>query len=71
MDEISPKKSSIDYIYKIIITEILCVVIILAAVIVVKYAFKDTYKELKEWYETYICDETSIDEVLKEGDYEV
>ena len=57
----------VDYLYKIVVTQVICVALILLSVLVVKYFFKSTYKELKEFYEIYICDDTSANEVLKEG----
>ena len=68
MDE---KKPRFDCIYKIIITETICVLIILAGITAVKYLFTDTYGDLKAWYEEYICDETNIDEVLEEIENEI
>ena len=59
----APKKT--DYIYKIVITQIICVVLLLAVVAITKYIFKDTYKELKVWYETYICDDTTVSEIME------
>ena len=50
---------------QIIITECICVGIILISVLVIKYFFKDTYNELKVWYEKNICDTTEISEVLE------
>ena len=57
----------VDYIYKIVVTQVICVALIMASVLVVKYFFKSTYIELKDFYEIYICDDTSVEEVLKEG----
>ena len=71
MEEIKNKNASIDYVYKIIITEILCVLIIIGGITVIKYLFADTYKDLKVWYEEYICDETSINEVMEEIENEI
>ncbi len=57
----------VDYLYKIVVTQVICVSLILLSVLVVKYFFKSTYKELKDFYEIYICDDTNVEEVLKEG----
>ena len=48
----------------IIITEAVVAAVILLSVIAVKYFFKGTYPSLKEWYNTNICAETDINEVL-------
>lgn len=71
MEEIKNKNAPIDYVYKIIITEILCVLIIIGGITVVKYLFTNTFKDLNVWYEEYICDETSINEVLEEIENEI
>lgn len=65
------KKPRFDYIYKIIIVETICIMIMLIGITSVKYFFKGTYKELKVWYEEYLCDETSINEVLEVMDNEI
>jgi hypothetical protein len=48
----------------VLITRLICAGLIIITVLVIKYFFKDTYKDLKEWYEIYICDQTDVDEVL-------
>lgn len=50
--------------FGIIITQMTVTLIILLSVLAVKYFFKGTYKELKVWYDTNICAETDINEVL-------
>lgn len=59
----SGQRTSERWIY-VLITRLICMGIILASVLIVKYFFEDTYKELKNWYELYICDQTDINEVL-------
>ena len=39
--------------------------VILLSVIAVKYFFKGTYPSLKEWYNTNICAETDVGEVIE------
>lgn len=58
------KSRSFDRLSQIIITECVCIGLILVSVLVIKYFFKGTYTELKAWYEAYICDNTEIDEVI-------
>lgn len=41
------------------------VLLILLSVITLKYFFKEYYEEVKDWYKTSFCAETSADEVLK------
>ena len=50
--------------FGMIITQTTVTLIILLSVLAVKYFFKSTYKELKVWYDTNICAETDINEVL-------
>lgn len=52
----------------IIITQFICVAIILSTILITKFFFKDTYTELKEWYKTNICNDTDINEILQDGD---
>ncbi len=53
----------------IIITQIVCVSIILLALLIMKYFFKPTFNSVKEWYEINICNDTDINEVLlSDGD---
>lgn len=61
MDELTPKENM--YI-NIIITEILCMLVILVSVLVLKYFFKGEYKEFKAWYNTEITADTKIEEVI-------
>lgn len=61
------EKVKVDYIYKIIVTQVICVALIMITILVAKYFFKTAYTELKDFYEIYICDDTSVEEVLREG----
>lgn len=47
-----------DYLLKIIITQFICMAVIIGVCLGVKFFFKETYKELKNWYQTEICDDT-------------
>ncbi len=49
---------------QVIITQCICVAIILATVLVTKYLFSDNYAQLKDWYTQNICADTDINEVL-------
>lgn len=61
--------NSKNYFSIIIITQCICIAIILLSVFAVKYFFRGTYKQLKEWYNQKICVDTDINEVLKsDGD---
>lgn len=68
-ENLTPKKS--DYLYKIIITQVICITMILATIAITKYVFKSTYKELKTLYETYICDDTTVSEIMEGIENEV
>ncbi len=63
-EEINPKPSS--QLANIIITQAICIALILIAVLITKYFFKDTYNELKIFYEQQICADTDINEVIGE-----
>ena len=63
-EEINPRPSS--QLANIIITQAICIALILIAVLITKYFFKDTYNELKIFYEQQICDDTDINEVIGE-----
>lgn len=54
-----------DYLFKIIITQLICVAVIIGICIGVKCFFKGTYRELKEWYLSEVCDETDVTQVLE------
>ena len=49
----------------IIITQAICMVIILISVLVVTYFFKPEYAKAKKWYNSEIVINTDINEVLK------
>ena len=48
----------------IIITQFLCVTVVLLSVLTIKYFFKSEFKSLKKWYTAEICDDTRIEEVI-------
>lgn len=60
-----PKKEVFSY---IVITQCICVVLILLTVITVKYFFRSAYKNIDEWYKNNICIDTDINLVLSEGE---
>lgn len=53
-----------DKIAALIITQSVCVLIIITSVLVTKYFFKGTYKKLGSWYKENVCVTTDINEVL-------
>jgi len=57
-----------EMLFPIIITQSVCVALILLTLFVVKLFFVDTYKEAKKWYSDNICIDTSISEVLEVGE---
>lgn len=51
---------------KIIITQCICVAVILLTALTTKYFFKATFEELKKWYNNNFLIDTSISEVTEE-----
>lgn len=49
----------------IIMVQAVTVLLILLSVLTMKYFFPEYYGEVRKWYETEFCSETSVDEVLK------
>ncbi|MBQ6848247.1 MAG: hypothetical protein IJO62_04995 [Clostridia bacterium] len=54
-----------DMYINIIITEALCVVVILLTVLTLKYFFKSDFKDFEKWYEREITADTRIEEVIE------
>lgn len=48
----------------IVITQSICILIILISLILMKYFWKDTFSSVKKWYEINICNDTDVNEVL-------
>lgn len=63
-DYLKPKGHGV---YGIIITQAIVTAVILLTVLTVKYFFKGTYGNLKEWYIVNICAETDVNEVMEAG----
>ncbi len=53
-----------DTLAKIVITQFICAILILAIVITTKYFFKSTFKSVKKWYQREIENDTNIYEVI-------
>ena len=49
----------------IIITQAICIALVLCSVLIVKYFFKDEYVKVKHWYSENVATNTDIQEVLK------
>lgn len=62
-----PRKTGKSVIAALITAQAVCTVIILIAVIVMKYFFGGYYKTVKKWYDKNFCAETSISEVLEDS----
>lgn len=58
------EKGKTDAFVKIIILQCVLAVLIIATVLMTKYFFKGTYRELKNWYQENIAVDTDIYEVL-------
>ncbi|MGN0451439.1 MAG: hypothetical protein ACI4FN_04930 [Acutalibacteraceae bacterium] len=67
MDEKDFLKPKSHGVFGIIITQAIVTAVILLSVLTVKYFFKGTYRDLKEWYTADICAETDINEVMETG----
>ncbi len=48
----------------IVITQGVCVLIILISLLLMKYFWKDTFASIKNWYHINICNDTDVNEVL-------
>ena len=49
----------------IIITQGLCMLVVLLSVITIKYLFKSEFKVLQKWYIEELCNDTLIEEVIE------
>ena len=49
----------------IMITQSVCVMLILISLVSIKYFFENTYNDLKKFYNSEICSDTDIDEVIE------
>ena len=48
----------------IVITQSVCILIILISLLLIKYFSADTFSSIKKWYENNICNDTDVNEVL-------
>ncbi len=53
------------YFIHILVTQIICCAILLISVLTFKYLFKEEYKEIRSFFETQICVDTKVQEVLE------
>ncbi len=49
----------------VIITQALCMLVVLLSVITIKYLFKSEFKSLQKWYLEEFCNDTLIEEVIE------
>ena len=49
---------------KLLIVQGIIAVIIIASVLILKFAFKDTYNEFKSWYSDNVFTDTDVYEVI-------
>lgn len=54
-----------DYFLHIVITEIICIAIILFSVFICKLFFKGEFNTFSEYYETYATQKTRVEEVVE------
>lgn len=62
------EKDKTDVYVKIIILQCIFVFVVIASVFIVKYFFKGTFNNLKQWYTDNVAVDTDIYEVLGEID---
>lgn len=55
-----------DNLYELVITQIICVAIIILSILVTKYFFKGAYKKFADWYRENATVTTDINEVLND-----
>lgn len=54
------KRTYFDRFFIITVTQLICVAVILAAILVTKYFFPDTFRLIDDFYEKYFLTETVI-----------
>lgn len=54
-----------EWFYKTVIVQSICVLIILASVLVIKYFFKGTFQKIETFYKQEIMADTKVSEVLE------
>lgn len=64
------QKISADTYMKISIVQAVFVLAVILSLVITKYFFKNTYTQIKQWYEQNICVSTDVNEVMEEN-YEV
>lgn len=64
------QKISADTYMKISIVQAAFVLAVILSLVITKYFFKNTYTQIKQWYEQNICVSTDVNEVMEEN-YEV
>ena len=64
------QKISADIYMKISIVQAVFVLAVILSLVITKYFFKNTYTQIKQWYEQNICVSTDVNEVMEEN-YEV
>ncbi len=67
-ENIIPKVKKKETLFTILITEALFVALILSAVLIIKYFFPSSYKNIKNWYGDNFLSETEISEVIEESE---
>ena len=54
-----------DSFVKLLITQFAVALVIILSVLVLKFGFKDVYKDFADWYKANILTDTSVYEVIK------
>ncbi len=55
-----------EWLYKVIILQGICVLLILLGVLTIKYFFKGEFGQVQSFYQNYIAVDTDINEVLSD-----
>ena len=58
--ECEEKRTYFDRFFIITVTQLICVAVILAAILLTKYFFPDTFRRIDDFYEKYFLTETVI-----------
>ncbi len=55
----------LDWFYKVLILQSVCIIIMLSAVLILKYFYKGEFSRVENFYKEYITSDTDVNEVLK------
>ncbi len=64
-NETAARPTATDRAMQILLIEAVCVLILLAGVMAIKFFWKETFTDLADWYGQNICADTDVQEVLE------